>query len=116
MNENILPLLVSRTVIFFSVMCLLTLLVYAAGTIQGFMDSTQLALLRLSTVLGFFLAVSSIFGIAVNLVRFFIYRNARYFLRAGIYLPLVLFGVITLLIAMSIITLSNGNGPFQGGG
>jgi hypothetical protein len=41
------------------------------------MDSTQLALLRLSAVLGIFLAVSSIFGIAVDLVRFFMYRNAR---------------------------------------
>jgi hypothetical protein len=110
MDENPLPLLISRTVIFFSVMCLLTLSVYAAGVSQGFMDSTQLALLRLSTVLGIFLAVSSIFGIAVDLVRFFMYRNPRYFLGAGIYLLFVLFGIITLLIAMSIITLSNGNG------
>jgi TRAP-type C4-dicarboxylate transport system permease small subunit len=91
-------------------MCLLTLLAYAAGTSQGFMDSTQLALLRLSAALGIFLAVSSIFGIALDLLRFFMYRNARYLLRAGIYLLLVLFGVITLLVAMSIITLSNGNG------
>ena len=110
LKEKLLPILVSRVVIFFFIMCLLTLFLYAAGTNQGFVDSTQLALLRLYLVLGIFLAVFSVCGCIVGIVRFLRIRKARYFFRACGYLLLAIFGAVTVIIAALIMTLSAGNG------
>lgn len=109
LREKILPILTSRTVIFFFVMCLLTVLLYAAGTAQGFVDSTQFALLRLGFVLGIFLAVTAICGFLIDLGRFLRLKKIRYILRAGGYLLLVLFGAFTVLAAMFIFAISEGN-------
>ena len=109
-KENFLPVLVSRTVIFFFLMCLLTLFLYAVGTIQGFIDSTQLSLLRLYGVLGIFLTVTSVYGTILFLRRFFTIKKKRYLFRAGGYLFLTIFGVATVLTVMFIVTVSAGNG------
>ena len=105
-EEKLLPILVNRAVIFFFIMCLLALFLYAAGTVQEFTDSTQLTLLRLYTVLGIFLTVSSVSGIVLNLGRFIKTKKGRYFLRAGGYIFLVLFGAVTVLAAMAIVAVS----------
>ena len=109
LKEKLLPILVNRTVIFFFIMCLVTLFLYFTGTIQGFIDSTQLSLLRLSVILGIFLAITSVCGMLLALGRFFMIKKYRYLLRAGAYLLLVIFGVATVLSAMFIITVSGGN-------
>ena len=108
-KEKLLPILASRTVIFFLTMCLLTFSLYVAGTVQGFIDSTQHALLRLYTVLGIFLTSTSMFGVVLDLRRFFKNKKIRYLLRAGGYVFLVLFGTATVLMAMFIITIAGGN-------
>ena len=108
-KEKLFPILVNRTVIFFFLMCLLTLFVYAVGTIQGFVDSTQLALLRLYTILGIFLTVMSICGVVIDLQRFFRKKMLRYLVRAGGYFILVISGFISVLLVFFIITLSRGN-------
>ena len=110
LREKLFPILVSRTVIFFFVMSLLTFFLYAAGTVQGFIDTTQLALLRLYSVLGIFLVVSTICAIMINIERFIRLKKTRYFLRAGAYLLITIFSVVTVIAAMFIITLSMGNG------
>jgi len=108
-REKLLPILVSRTVIFFLVLCLLTLFLYAAGTVQGFIDSTQLALLSVYVILGIFLTITSIGGVVINLGRFFRNRRARYLFRAGGYMFLIIFGAATVLGIMFIISVASGN-------
>ena len=108
LKEKLLPILVSRTVIFLFVLCILTLFLYAAGTVQGFIGSTQLALLSIYVVLGIFLTIASIGGVAVDLYRFFKNRKIRYLLRAGGYMLLMIFGSITVLAIMVIITIASG--------
>ena len=108
-KEKLLPILISRTAVFFFLMCLITLFLYAIGTNQGFIDSTQISLLRLYSVLGIFLVGSSIGGIAVNAVRFSRQKKARYLLRAGLYLLLALFGTVTVIFVMFVLALSPGN-------
>jgi hypothetical protein len=109
-KEKLLPVLINRTALFFFAMSVLTLFLYAAGTVQGFTDATQFALLAFYSVLGIFLAITSVSGIILDLVRFFNAKKGRYFFRAGGYLFLVVFGVVTVMAAMAIIALSAGEG------
>ena len=109
LKEKLLPILVNRTVIFFFLMCLLTLFLYVAGTAQGFIDSTQNALLSVYIVLGIFLTISAIGGVVVDLGRFIKIRKIRYLFRAGGYMLLMIFGAATVLAIMFIITLASGN-------
>ena len=105
-KEKIFPILVSRTMIFLFFMAILTLLLYTAGTVQEFIDSTQVSLLRFYSVLGIFLAIISLCGAILDLGRFLKIRKPRYLLRAGGYILLVIFSVTTVLAAVLIITLS----------
>ena len=106
---KLLPILVNRTVIFFFFMCLLTMALYVVGTIQEFIDSTQLSLLKLYVILGIFLFVTSAYGVLLDLARFLNGRKTRYLVRAGGYAVMVIFGAVTVLAVIFIITLSGGN-------
>lgn len=108
-KEKLLPILVNRTAIFFFLMCLLTLFLYVVGTVQGFIDSTQLALLRLYAVLGIFLTIASVYGAALALERLVKLKKNRYLLRAGGYFFLIVFGILSVLMVLLIIILSKGN-------
>jgi hypothetical protein len=110
-KEKLLPILISRTVIFFFLMCLLTLLLFAAGTVQGFVDSTLLLLLKLYVILGIFLSFASISGFILGLGRFLKNKKVRYLLRTIAYFFLALFAAITVLAVIFIITVSGGNAP-----
>lgn len=109
-REKLLPILVNRTALFLFLMCLVTLFMYAVGTVQDFIDSTQLSLLRFYTVLGIFLTVVSVYGMVIDLERLLRLKKRRYLFRAGGYVLLILFGAGTVLVVMFIITLSKGNG------
>ena len=110
LKDKLLYILVNRTTIFFLIIGLLTLFLYAAGTVQGFIDSTQVSLLRLYSVLGIFLTVISICGVFLDLGRYIRSKKGRYLARAGGYALLVIFGAATVLAAMLIVTLSGGSG------
>jgi len=101
--------LANRTVFFFFGMCLLTIFLYAAGTVQGFVDATQFALLRLYVVLGIFLTATSGCAMFLSFGRLFTQKKARYLFRAGGYIILVVFGTGTVLVAMFILAMSEGN-------
>jgi len=105
-KERLLPILINRTALFFFIMSVLTLFLYAAGTVQEFTDATQFTLLALYSVLGIFLTITAIFGIVLDLGRFISTKKGRYFLRAGGYLFLVIFGIVTVLAVMAILALS----------
>jgi len=110
LRGKLIPILVNRTAVFFFLMCLVTLFLYGVGTQQGFIDSTQLSLLRLYIALGIFLTVDSAYGVALDLERLLKNKKTRYLFRAGGYFLLVLFGAATVAAVMFIITLSKGNG------
>ena len=109
LKEKFVPIVINRTAIFFLVMCLLTMFLYAAGTVQEFIDSTQLGLLRLYSVLGIFLALTSFSGVVLNLWRLVTIKKGRYLFRAAAYTMLVLLAASTVLAAMFIVTMSGGN-------
>ena len=109
-KDKFLYLLVNRLAIFFFLMCLLTLFLYAAGTIQDFTDSTQLFLLNLQFILGIFLTAASVSGLLLDLNRYSQTKKTRYLIRAGGYVFLVVFGVFTVLAASAITAISAGNG------
>ena len=108
-REKQLPILINRTVIFFFFMCFFTLFLYMVGSAQKFIDSTQLFLLRLYTILGIFLAFTSASGVILDLSRFIKTKRLRYLLRAGGYVVLVIFGTITVLLIMTILAISAGD-------
>ena len=108
-KEKLLPILANRTAVFFFVMCLLTLFLYIAGTVQEFTDSTQLSLLKVYPVLRIFLTVASVCGMVLALSRSIKTRKARYVLRAGGYLLLIVFAVATVFTVMAIVAISGGD-------
>jgi hypothetical protein len=108
-KKTIIEILVKRTVTFFFGICLLTLFLYGIGTAQGFMDITQLLLLRLSIVLGLFLGVGSVYGIVLALWLARKGLKLRYIGGIGGYLLLSLFGILVVLIAAFIVVAAGGN-------
>ena len=110
LKEKLFPILINRVAVFFFIMCLLTLFLYAIGTRQGFVDSTQFGLIRLYVVLGIFLVAISVCASVINIVRFVTAgKKVRYLLRAGAYLLLTVFGAVSVLVVLFILTLSKGN-------
>jgi len=109
-KERLLPMLINRTALFFFIMSVLTLFLYAAGTVQEFTDATQSALLALYSVLGIFLTITSVSGIILDVTRFIGAKKGRYFFRAGGYLFLVIYGAVTVMAVMAILALSGGEG------
>ena len=109
-TEKLLPILINRTALFFFIMCILVLFLYAAGTVQEFTDATQFALLAFYSVSGIFLTITSLSGMFLDLTRLIGAKKSRYFFRAGGYLFLVIFGVVTVLAVMAILVLTGGGG------
>ena len=105
-KEKFLYLLVNRLAIFFFLMCFLSLFLYVAGTIQDFTDSTQLFLLNLYFILGLFLIIASVSGLLLDLNRYSRTKKKRYLFRAGGYVFLVVFGVVTVLASSAITAIS----------
>jgi hypothetical protein len=110
-KKNIAAILVKRGVIFLAAMLMLTVFLYAIGTIQGFTDQTQLLLLGLSLAEGLSLAAGSIYGIIFNL--WFILRGgaSRLLWGTGAYIALGLFGVLVTALSAFILVLAGGNSP-----
>ncbi|AEF81964.1 hypothetical protein TREAZ_0350 [Leadbettera azotonutricia ZAS-9] len=104
-----LTILTCRVVIFFFSMCLITLFLYAIGTAQGFMDSTQLVLLRIAAVLGLLLLIGALYGFALDLILYIRNRWLRFLGGGGIYLVLGAFGFAAAAVAFFIIAAAGGN-------
>lgn len=109
LNNKFVPSLVNRTVLFFLIMCLINLFLYIIGTVQGFMDDTQLFLLHLGFVLSILLVLSAVYGLALNLALFFHRKKIRFIRGACAYAFLGLLGGIIAALAGFIISVSSGN-------
>jgi hypothetical protein len=108
-RKTVIETLVKRTVIFFFGMCLLTIFLYGIGTAQGFMDITQVLILRLIIFFGLFLGVGPVYGIILTLWLTRKGMKARYIRGMGAYLFLALFGILAALVAAFILVTTEGN-------
>jgi hypothetical protein len=90
-------------------MSLFSAFLYEVGVFQGFMDPTQLMLLRVSVLAGLVLGILSLYGIIMGVWRLVIRGGGlRLLAGIGIYLLAGLFGVLSALAAIFIITLAGG--------
>lgn len=108
-SKPLIVILVKRAVFFFFSLCLLIIFLYAVGTIQSFMDQTQLMLLRFSTILGIFLAVGSIYGTILDLWLSFYKHRYRFIKGTFIYAVLIFFGLAVAAASAFIQILAGGN-------
>ena len=108
-KEKLLLILVNRLVVLFFLMCVFTIFLYAAGTVQGFIDTTQLSLLSFYVFMGIFLILAAILGTILESRRFFKSKKMRYLFRAAGYIIAMFLSAASVLAAMFIITISGGN-------
>jgi hypothetical protein len=102
-------ILANRLAVFFFLICLLTGFLYALGTIQGFMDDTQLFLLRIAAVFGTLLALSSVLGFFIDLGFLLVKRKIRYLGTLFFYCFLGIFGGIIASASYFVMVISAGN-------
>jgi hypothetical protein len=103
-------ILVKRTSLFFFSLSALTVFLYAIGTAQEFMDSTQLLLLRILVILGLCLAMDSLYGAALNIWFFIQKRQFQFAGSSGLYLLSGVLGAAMAIAAAFIIVAAGGNG------
>jgi hypothetical protein len=109
LDNELFPVLLNRTVLFFLTMSLIDLFLYSIGTIQGFTDSTQLFLLRLGAILSILLALSAFYGVVLDLFLFFYRKKIRFICGAWVYALFGLLGGLAAAASGFIISLSGGN-------
>jgi hypothetical protein len=108
-DSKLFPLLVNRAVVFFLIMCFISLFLYIIGTVQGFMDDTQLFLLRIGAGMSILLVLSSLYGLVLDLALFFRGKRPRFILGACAYALLGVLGGVIAVSASFIISASGGN-------
>ena len=109
LNEKLLSILINRAALFFLLMSLITLFLYAVGTAQGFTDATQFALVQLYVAVGIFLGVVSFSGVFVQVWQFIRGKKSRHLFLAGGHIFLVAFAVATTFGALFILAIAEGN-------
>ncbi|MDR1597034.1 MAG: hypothetical protein LBR99_04945 [Treponema sp.] len=110
LKKPFIAILVKRAVLFFFFLCVLVVYLYSIGTVQEFMDRTQLLLLRLSVIFGLSLGVGSIYGIILNVWVGFHNKKYRGLGGIGIYLVFGIFGAAIATLAAFIMVAAGGNG------
>ena len=97
-------ILVKRTISFFLGICILLLFLYGVGNSQGFIDSTQIKLLRGIIIAGFFLGVASVYAIFLNIWLTF-YKKKPYVKDIAYYIIIGIFGFVIAGLATFILTI-----------
>ncbi len=113
-GKPLIVLLVKRAVVLLFGLCLLCVFLYGVGTVQGFLDSTQIALLRAASGLGLLLGIGAAYGIALDVGISATLKSPRFLLGAGGYLFLSLVGIIIAGIASFILVAISGNTNLRG--
>jgi hypothetical protein len=108
-GKPLLVLLVKRAVLFLFALCLLCIFLYSVGTVQEFLDATQIALLRAASGLGLLLGIGAAYGIALDIGSASLLKDPRFFLGAGAYFFLSLIGLLIAGIASFILVTISGN-------
>ncbi|MDR2517898.1 MAG: hypothetical protein LBD13_00600 [Spirochaetaceae bacterium] len=108
-KKPVLALLIKRTVSFFFALCLLIIFLYSIGTLRGFMDSTQMRLLRLGARAGLFLWVGAGYGAALDC--YLLFQGKKYYIRSLIsYIIVGAFGMAAALFSAFILVITQGKG------
>jgi len=94
--------------LFFFFMSLFSAFLYGVGVYQGFMDPTQLMLLRISVFSGLVLGILSLYGVVMGIWFLLRGRGLRHLAGIALYLVAGIFGVLTAVAAIFIITLAGG--------
>jgi hypothetical protein len=102
-------IIINRLAVFFFLICFLTGFLYVLGTIQGFMDDTQLFLLKITAVLGTLLALSSVLGFFIDLGFLLVKKKIRYLGTMFFYCFLGIFGGIIASASYFVMVISAGN-------
>lgn len=108
-KKPLIALLVKRTVFFFFFASIFIILLYAVGTVQDFMENTQIILLRLLVITGLFLSIAAVYGSLLNVGFLFIKRQKQFFLGIIPYLLLIVFGVSVSAAASFLLVIIGGN-------
>ncbi|MDR0388927.1 MAG: hypothetical protein LBH73_02540 [Spirochaetaceae bacterium] len=108
-RKPLILLLVKRGVFFLGTLCFLTAFLYALGTRQGFMDRTQILLLRLLAVLGMLLITGTVFGVLTQVVFSILYKKPAFPRDLAWFVFFALIGLIAAFGAAFILVLARGN-------
>jgi hypothetical protein len=108
-GKPLLVLLVKRAVFFLFGLCLLCIFLYCVGTVQEFLDATQIALLRSASGLGLLLGIGAAYGLVLDIGAATLLKTPRFLLGAGAYLFLSLTGILVAGIASFILVTVSGN-------
>ncbi len=108
-KKPLIALLVKRTVFFFFFFSLLIILLYVVGTIQEFMESTQLILLRILVIMSIFLSIGALYGSILDAGFLIVKHQKQFLLGIILYLLMIIFGVSISLISSFLLVLVGGN-------
>lgn len=108
-SKPLIALLVQRAVLFLLILCAFSLFLYAAGTAQDFLESSQLFLLRLAYLSALLLGISALYGLALSL--FFARRRRKLVILGGVlvYAALVLLAALVIFLTGGILVAVVGN-------
>jgi hypothetical protein len=82
---------------------------YCLGSYIGFEDNVQFFLVRLCMFVSVLLCLASVWGIFLDILYAFRYKNSRFLLGTAGYALLVLFGSLLACAAAFILSLAGGN-------
>ncbi|MDR2050060.1 MAG: hypothetical protein LBP69_11475 [Treponema sp.] len=82
---------------------------YCLGSYLGFEDRVQFFLVRLCMFVSVLLCLASIWGIFLDILYVFRYKNSRFLLGAAGYVLIALFGSLAACAAAFILSLAGGN-------
>ncbi|GAB1482776.1 hypothetical protein MASR2M78_15920 [Treponema sp.] len=100
-------LLVKRSVFFIFALNFLSLFLYAIGTAQGFLDSNQIILLRVSSALGLLEGIAAFYGFIFSLFITLYRHKYNYLVGTLVYFFLAILGFfIAALISFILVALS----------
>ena len=108
-NEKYPVIIINRIAVFFFLMGLLSGFFYILVTSQGFLDETQLVLLRFAAFFGFMLIITAIIGFILDLIVFIKKRKIRYLLGCFLFIFFIACGAVMAYAAYFIIIFSEGN-------
>jgi hypothetical protein len=108
-GKTLIVLLVKRAVLFLFALCLLCIFLYCVGTVQDFLDATQIALLRAASGLGLLLSIGAAYGMVLDIAAASVHKAPRFLFGAGAYLFLAITGTAVAGIASFILVAIAGN-------
>ena len=110
-QKPLIILLVKRVVLFIAFINILLIFLYAIGTAQVFLDSTQIMLLRWASSMGVLLFIGALYGFILDIYGAIRLRSARFLWGCLAYLSLSVLGAVLATSASAVLVLVSGRLP-----